>query len=52
VKNVLNRTYIASGNNTFTGALRTPGFFMANTATGSIYPGSPRAFRGGVRAKF
>ena len=55
VKNVLDRTYIASANNitnSLTNGVQNPGFFLAQFSTGSIYAGAPRAFTGGVKIKF
>jgi len=55
VKNVFNKTYVASANNitnALLGPLQSPGIVLASTATGSVYAGSPRAFTGGVRIKF
>lgn len=56
VRNVFDRTYIASANNatnTVTAAgFQNPGIVLANTATGLIFAGSPRAFQGGVKFKF
>ncbi|MDA9466381.1 TonB-dependent receptor family protein [Bradyrhizobium sp. CCBAU 53415] len=55
VRNVLDRTYIASANNianTVTAAgLQNPASVLANT-TGSIYAGSPRAFVAGMKVAF
>jgi iron complex outermembrane receptor protein len=52
VKNVLNKTYVASANN-ITGTispltgLPNPGSVLATTGTGSIYAGAPRTFVAG-----
>ncbi|WP_158671605.1 TonB-dependent receptor family protein [Bradyrhizobium guangdongense] len=55
VRNVFDRTYIASANNianTVTAAgLQNPASVLANT-TGSIYAGSPRAFVAGMKVAF
>ena len=57
VKNLLDKTYIASANNitdsinAATG-VQNPGSVLANTGTGSIYAGTPRAFVGGMRLAF
>ncbi len=55
VRNVLDRTYVASANNianTVTGAgLQNPASVLANT-TGSIYAGSPRTFVAGMKVAF
>lgn len=55
VRNVLDRTYIASANNianTVTGAgLQNSAGVLANT-TGSIYAGSPRTFVAGMKVAF
>ncbi len=55
VRNVLDRTYVASANNiansvTATG-VQNPAGILANT-TGSIYAGSPRAFVAGMKVAF
>jgi iron complex outermembrane recepter protein len=55
VRNVFDRTYVASANN-ITDAVNGAGVqnnasLLANT-TGSIYPGSPRAFVAGMRIAF
>jgi iron complex outermembrane receptor protein len=56
VRNLLDRTYVASANNianTVTAAgIQNPGSVLAATQTGSIYAGSPRAFVAGVRIAF
>jgi iron complex outermembrane recepter protein len=54
-RNVFDRTYVASANN-ITDAVNGAGVqnnasLLANT-TGSIYPGSPRAFVAGMRIAF
>ena len=57
VKNVLDRTYIASANNitdsinAVTGA-QNPGSVLAIAGTGSIYAGAPRSFIGGLKLAF
>ena len=57
VKNLLDKTYIASANNitdsinAATG-LQNPGTVLANTGTGSIYAGAPRTFVAGMRLAF
>ncbi|MBN8991052.1 MAG: TonB-dependent receptor [Rhizobiales bacterium] len=55
VRNVFDRTYVASANNignTVTGAgVQNPASVLANT-TGSIYAGSPRAFVAGMKVAF
>jgi iron complex outermembrane receptor protein len=55
VRNVFDRTYVASANNigdTVTAAgLQNPASVLANT-TGSIYAGSPRAFIAGMKIAF
>lgn len=55
VRNLLDRTYVASANNignTVTGAgVQNPASVLANT-TGSIYAGSPRAFVAGMKIAF
>ncbi|MCK1740697.1 TonB-dependent receptor [Bradyrhizobium sp. 139] len=55
VRNVFDRTYVASANNianTITVAgLQNPASVLANT-TGSIYAGSPRAFVAGMKVAF
>ena len=57
VKNVLDKTYIASANNitdsiNASTGLQNPGTVLANTGTGSIYAGAPRTFVGGMRLAF
>jgi iron complex outermembrane receptor protein len=55
VRNVFNKTYVASANNiadTVTGGVQNPGSVLAATQTGSIYAGSPRAFVAGMRLAF
>lgn len=56
VRNVFDRTYVASANNvnnTVTAAgFQNPGIVLANTGTGSIYAGMPRGVQGGVKFKF
>lgn len=55
VRNVFDRTYVASANNignTVTSAgVQNPASILANT-TGSIYAGSPRAFVAGMKVAF
>jgi iron complex outermembrane recepter protein len=55
VRNVFDRTYVASANNianTVTGTgLQNPASVLANT-TGSIYAGSPRTFVAGMKVAF
>jgi iron complex outermembrane receptor protein len=56
VRNLLDKTYVASANNianTVTAAgIQNPGSVLAATQTGSIYAGSPRAFVAGMRIAF
>ncbi|WJR81503.1 TonB-dependent receptor [Bradyrhizobium sp. NP1] len=56
VRNLFDRTYVASANNvgnTVTAAgVQNPGVILAATQTGSIYAGSPRAFIAGMRIAF
>ena len=56
VRNVFDKTYVASANNiadTVTAAgLQNPGSVLATTQTGSIYAGSPRAFVAGMKIAF
>jgi iron complex outermembrane receptor protein len=56
VRNVFDRTYAASANNVtntiVAAGFQNPGIVLANTATGSIYAGMPRAVQGGVKFKF
>ncbi len=56
VRNVFDKTYVASANNianTVTAAgIQNPGSVLATTQTGSIYAGSPRAFVAGMRLAF
>lgn len=55
VRNIFDRTYVASANNiadSVTGAgIQNPGSVLAGT-TGSIYAGSPRAFVAGMKVAF
>jgi iron complex outermembrane receptor protein len=57
VKNVLNKTYVASANNItdtispITG-LQNPTSILATTGTGSIYAGAPRTFVAGMKLAF
>ncbi|MGY4469474.1 iron complex outermembrane receptor protein [Bradyrhizobium sp. LB9.1b] len=55
VRNVLDRTYVASANNitntVTTAGLQNPASVLANT-TGSIYAGSPRTFVAGMKVAF
>ncbi len=56
VRNVFDKTYVASANNianTVTAAgIQNPGIVLAATQTGSIYAGSPRAFVAGMKIAF
>jgi iron complex outermembrane receptor protein len=56
VRNVFDKTYVASANNvgnTVTaGGIQNPGSVLAVTQTGSIYAGSPRAFVAGMKIAF
>jgi hypothetical protein len=57
VKNVLDKTYIASANNITDSinpatGLQNPGSSLAGTGTGSIYAGTPRTFVAGMRLAF
>jgi iron complex outermembrane recepter protein len=57
VKNLLDKTYIASANNITNSinaatGLQNPAVVLANTGTGSIYAGAPRTFVGGMRLAF
>jgi outer membrane receptor protein involved in Fe transport len=57
VKNVFDRTYVASANNitdsisVVTGA-QNPGSVLVATGTGSIYGGAPKSFLGGLKLAF
>jgi len=57
VKNVFDRTYVASANNitdsisAVTG-LQNPASVLATAGTGSIYAGAPRTFIGGLKLAF
>ena len=53
VRNVFDRTYVASANN-IGNSVRPPAFRTAASAstTGSIYAGSPRAFMAGMKLAF
>jgi iron complex outermembrane recepter protein len=55
VRNVFDRTYVASANNiansVTAGGIQNPAGVLANT-TGSIYAGSPRAFFAGMKLAF
>ena len=57
VKNLFDRTYVASANNITntldpaTGA-QIPGYVLANTATGSIYAGTSRTLLAGLKLAF
>jgi iron complex outermembrane receptor protein len=55
VRNVLDRTYVASanniGNSVTAAGVQNPASILANT-TGSIYAGSPRAFVAGMKVAF
>ncbi|MGH6868427.1 MAG: TonB-dependent receptor domain-containing protein, partial [Methylocella sp.] len=55
VRNVFDKTYVASANNitnTVTKGVENPASILAQNATGSIYAGFPRTFVGGIRVKF
>jgi outer membrane receptor protein involved in Fe transport len=57
IKNLFDKTYVASANNisdTISAAtgFENPGSILATTGTGSIYTGSPRAFIGGMTLAF
>jgi iron complex outermembrane receptor protein len=57
VKNVLDKTYIASANNitdsiNATTGVQNPGSVLATTGTGSIYAGAPRTYVAGMRLAF
>ena len=55
VRNVFDRTYVASanniGNSVTAAGIQNPASILANT-TGSIYAGSPRAFVAGMKVAF
>ena len=55
VRNVFDRTYVASANNIANSVtplgIQNPASVLANT-TGSIYAGSPRAFVAGMKVAF
>jgi iron complex outermembrane receptor protein len=55
VRNVFDRTYVASANNiansVTAGGIQNSASVLANT-TGSIYAGSPRAFVAGIKLAF
>jgi iron complex outermembrane receptor protein len=55
VRNVFDRTYVASANNitnsVTAGGIQNPASVLANS-TGSIYAGSPRAFVAGIKLAF
>jgi iron complex outermembrane receptor protein len=55
VKNLFDRTYVASanniGNSVTAAGVQNPASILANT-TGSIYAGSPRAFTAGMKVAF
>jgi iron complex outermembrane receptor protein len=54
VRNVFNRTYVASANNisdAVMAGVQNPASVLANT-TNSIYAGSPRAFVAGMKVAF
>jgi iron complex outermembrane receptor protein len=55
VRNLFDRTYVASANNisnsVIAGGVQNPASVLANT-TGSIYAGSPRAFVAGIKIAF
>jgi iron complex outermembrane receptor protein len=57
VKNVLNKTYVASANNITdtispVAGLANPGSVLATTGTGSIYAGAPRTLVAGMKLAF
>src|SRR6516225_4121738 len=57
IKNVLNKTYVASANNitdsiNATTGIQNPGSILAATGTGSIYAGAPRTFVAGMKLAF
>jgi iron complex outermembrane receptor protein len=57
VKNVLDKTYVASANNitdsiNATTGIQNPGSILAATGTGSIYAGAPRTFIAGMKLAF
>jgi len=57
VKNVLDKTYVASANNitdsiNATTGIQNPGIVLAATGTGSIYAGAPRTFVAGMKLAF
>lgn len=56
VRNVFDKTYIASANNVAdtvtSGGIQNPGSVLAATQTGSIFAGSPRAFVAGMKVAF
>jgi iron complex outermembrane receptor protein len=57
VKNVLDKTYVASANNitdsiSATTGLQNPGSVLAMTGTGSIYAGAPRTYVAGMKLAF
>jgi iron complex outermembrane recepter protein len=57
VKNLLDKTYIASANNITNSidaatGLQNPGSILAATGTGSIYAGAPRTFVAGMKLAF
>ena len=57
VKNVFDKTYVASANNitdsiSAATGLQNPGSVLATTGTGSIYAGAPRTFIGGLKLAF
>ncbi len=51
VRNVFDRTYIASANN-IANTVTTPAGPGVSSTTGSIYAGSPRAFMAGMKLAF
>jgi iron complex outermembrane recepter protein len=57
VKNVLDKTYVASANNitdsiNATTGIQNPGSVLATTGTGSIYAGAPRTYVVGMKLAF
>ena len=55
VRNLLDKTYIASANNitnSQSGGIERDGAWLAQNASGSIYTGLPRTFYGGMKVKF
>jgi len=60
VRNIFDRTFIASANDLTNSVTKLPGglvvqngyAYMSQYSTGSIYAGNPRLFQGGVKFKF